>query len=189
MRDVTEMSTRELRKEIRHLTAQVNVDIAEYREKGKRVQSTEEMIERAQKTAGTKSRRGAIGLGLSRKLKGALQQQLAGLRRLSKIFTEPELKREKAEKGYSTFKRRFGNISRSEYDDFIDTINIIKSDLEGWGYEDFGGSVAQAFSDANEKGKRNFVDYMREAKARSAGGTPEDIIDNLKDIMADDGAL
>lgn len=187
MKDVAEMTTRELRKEIRQVTAQVNVDIAEYREKGKRVQSTEEMIERAQKIAGTKSRRGAIGLGLSRKLKGALQQQLAGLRRLAKIFTEP--KKEKVEKGYITFKRRFGDISRVEYEDFIDTINIIKSDLEGWGYEDFGGSVAQAYADANEKGKRNFIDYMREATAKSAGGTPEDIIDNLKDIMTDDEAI
>lgn len=187
MRDVTEMSTRELRKEIRSITADINADIADYRERGKETRYTNEMIERATLRAGTKSRRGEIGLGLSRKLKGALQVQLAGLRRLKKEFDRPKERAEKEVSGYKSFVKRFGHITHGQYQDFIDMADIIKSELEGWGYEDFGGSIAQAYADSNDK--INFVDYLKEAKKRAAGGTPEDVVDRLKDVLKENGTL
>ena len=45
---------KELRTEVRKLTAEVNIRIAEYRESGKPVRAIERQIERLQKLAGRK---------------------------------------------------------------------------------------------------------------------------------------
>lgn len=184
-----EMTTRELRKAIRQATARANITVAEYRESGKVVKSYNELIEVAQKTAGTKSRRGVIGLGLSYKRKAELVQQYEAIRRVEKVVGEKKIQQEKEYKGYTAFTKRFGYMSRPDYIAFTDMMNAIKSDLEGWGYEDFDGGIAQSYTDANDKGKRNFIRYLKEAKQRAAGKDTEAVIDSLKDVLSENGAL
>ena len=100
---VFDLTTRELREEIRKRTASVNATINEYRnavqlgiEKANQVveDSVRKMREAAidiNKQTGEiiepKGRKGEIGLGLTYKTKSELQRQLAGLRRFEEKDT------------------------------------------------------------------------------------------------------
>ena len=78
---------KELRSEIRKLTADVNVRIAEYRETGKSVRAVEQQIKRLQSLSGIKTGKGArgeIGLGL-KKSKLRLEVQKRALRNFLKF--------------------------------------------------------------------------------------------------------
>ena len=69
---------KELRSEIRKLTAEVNVRIAEYRETGKSVRAVEQQIKRLQSLSDTKTGKGArgeIGLGLKKSMTCTQREQ------------------------------------------------------------------------------------------------------------------
>lgn len=226
-KSVYDMSTRELRAEIRKRTAEVNVRISEYREEVRKgtmkensfLEQNIEQLKRstmAEKIAEKringkrvkvhtgvyetpKGARGEIGLGLSYKTKGELQKQLASLRRFEKNdFDTPEGKRQwnaKVEKQYNTFKKNYGDISREDYEDMINTMNIVKNTLKDYGYEDNGTGYARMFNKADEQGKKKFNKYVEQAKntARSKsankGITAEDILDRLAEILRENDEL
>lgn len=206
---VFDLTTRELREEIRKRTASVNATINEYRnavqlgiEKANQVveDSIRKMREAAidiNKQTGKiiepKGRKGEIGLGLTYKNKSELQRQLAGLRRFEEkdIYTPSgkEKWNEKTNRQYETFKNRYGDISRNEYDDMIDTMNIIKNTLKDYGYEDFGGSYARTYTRANKAGKRKFARYVDQARRESSGKTTEDVLDRVAELLRENGEL
>ena len=183
---------KELRSEIRKLTAEVNVRIAEYRESGKSVRAVERQIERLQKLAGTKTGKGArgdIGLGL-KKSKLRLEVQERALRNFLKFDMYSErAKKEKKSRAQKTFESRYGKMTKVELDQIYDTFDILRNYLSDFGYEALGPSLAEHFSNANEHGKAKFVDYVRRAKEKSKTGTVEDFIDVLAEEMRNDGAI
>ena len=183
---------KELRSEIRKLTAEVNVRIAEYREMGKPVRSVERQIERLQALAATKTGKGArgeIGLGL-KKSKLRLEVQKRALRNFLKFDMYSEkAKQEKKSRAQKTFEKRYGKMSESDFEQLYDTFDVLRSYLADFGYEASGSSIAEKYAEANEKGKLKFVDYVKRAKEKSKTGTVEDFIDVLAEEMRNDGAI
>lgn len=221
-KSVFDLSTRELRNEIRRRTAEVNIRIAQYRESQKTysegeqkfIERTIESLKRA--TASEKIRtvkkdgkkkvvhtgnfyipsgsKGEIGLGLSYKSKKELERQLAALRRFEKNdISTPTGKEEwsdKMRRQYDTFRNRYNpNMSESEYESMIDTMNVVKESLKDYGYEDKGASLARTYAKANVQGRRKFVKYVEQAKKESSGRTVEDIIDTLTSILRKNGEI
>lgn len=183
---------KELRSEIRKLTAEVNVRIAEYREMGKSVRAVEQQIKRLQSLSGTKTGKGArgeIGLGL-KKSKIRLEVQKRALRNFLKFDMYSErVKKEKKSRAQKTFESRYGKMTEAEFDQLYDTFDILRNYLSDFGYEASGPSLAEQYANANEKGKLKFVDYVRIAKEKSKAGTVEDFIDVLAEEMRNDGAI
>lgn len=183
---------KELQSEVRKLTVDVNIRIAEYREAGKQVRAVERQIERLQKLAGTKTGKGArgeIGLGL-KKSKLRLEVQKNALRKFLKFDMYSErAKKEKKSRAQKTFESRYGKMSEDEFDQLYDTFDILRNYLADFGYEALGASLAEQFSNANEHGKAKFVDYVRKAKDKSKTGTVEDFVDILAEEMRNDGAI
>ena len=219
LKSIYDMSTRELRKEIRRRTAEANIRIAEYREAiQKGTQKASEFIEKtiqnlisntsyskpirnkegkieSYQTMTPTSKKGEIGMGTSYKRKAELQKQLEGLRRFEKTDIEtPEGKRhwnDKVEQQYKTFKERYGDISRDDYEDMIDTMNIVKNTLKDYGYEDNGTGYARLYNKSNARGKKKFARYVEQARNESAGGgkTVEDILDRVADLLRENDEL
>ena len=183
---------KELRSEIRKLTAEVNVRIAEYREAGKPVRAVEQKIKRLQSLSATKTGKGArgeIGLGL-KKSKLRLEVQKNALRNFLKFDMYSErAKKEKKSRAQKTFESRYGKMSETEFEQLYDTFDVLRNYLADFGYEAYGSSLAEQFSNANEHGKAKFVDYVRKAKDKSKTGTVEDFIDILAEEMRNDGAI
>lgn len=183
---------KELRSEIRKLTAEVNVRIAEYREMGKPVRAVEQQIKRLQSLSGTKTGKGArgdIGLGL-KKSKLRLELQKNALRNFLKFDMYSEkAKKKKKSRAQKTFESRYGKMTKVDFDQLYDTFDILRNYLSDFGYEALGPSLAEQFSNANEHGKAKFVDYVRRAKEKSKTGTVEDFIDVLAEEMRNDGAI
>lgn len=220
-KDIYDMSTRELRKEIRRRTASVNVRIMEYREvvkkgfiksskiveegirKLREASSAEKMkrkkVDGKVKTIHTgkyyipEGKKGEIGLGLGYKTKSELQRQLAGLRRFEeKDIETPEGQREwsdKVDRQYKTFQQRYGNMSKEDYEDMIDTMNIVKNTLKDYGYEDFGAGYARMYNNANKQGKRKFTKYVDQAKRESVGKTTEDVLDRVAELLRENNEI
>ena len=183
---------KELRSEIRKLTAEVNVRIAEYREMGKPVRAVEQQIKRLQRLSGTKTGKGArgeIGLGL-KKSKLRLEVQKSALRNFLKFDMYSEkAKKEKKSRSQKTFEKRYSKMSESDFEQLYDTFDVLRNYLADFGYEASGGSLAEQYANANEHGKLKFVDYVRIAKEKSKTGTVEDFIDALAEEMRNDGAI
>ena len=183
---------KELRSEIRKLTAEVNVRIAEYRETGKPVRAVERQIKRLQRLAGTKTgtgARGEIGLGL-KKSKILLEVQKNALRNFLKFDMYSEkAKQEKKSRSQITFEERYGKMSEIEFDQLYDTFDVLRNYLADFGYEAYGASLTEQYANANEHGKLKFADYVRIAKEKSKTGTIEDFIDVLAEEMRNDGAI
>ena len=183
---------KELRSEIRKLTAEVNIRIAEYREMGKPVRAVEQQIERLQRLADTKTGKGArgeIGLGL-KKSKLRLEVQKRALRNFLKFDMYSEkAKKEKKSRSQKTFEKRYGKTSESDFEQLYDTFDVLRNYLADFGYEAYGASLAEQYANANEHGKLKFVDYVRIAKEKSKTGTVEDFIDVLAEEMRNDGAI
>lgn len=168
------LTVAELRKAIRHYTAEINVRVSEYYEQGGSSKVIESEVKKLRATAGTKTKF-AIGVGVDRKTKIELQQQLIGLMRFERkdIFTPEGEKRwtDKANQQYLTFKENFkqyGNIDEETYDRFIDAIYTLKNDIKDFGYEDYGRDLTKQFVGASEEGQRKFVDIV--SKVVKAGG-------------------
>ena len=182
---------KELRSDIRKLTAEVNIRIAEYRETGKSVRAVEQQIKRLQSLAGTKTGKGArgeIGLGL-KKSKIQLEVQKNALRNFLKFDMYSEKAKKKKSKSQKVFEKRYGKMSESDFEQLYDTFDVLRNYLADFGYEALGPSLAEQFSNANEHGKAKFVDYVRRAKEKSKTGTVEDFIDVLAEEMRNDGAI
>ena len=183
---------KELRSEIRKMTAEVNIRIAEYREMGKPIRAVERQIERLQSLTGTKTGKGArgeIGLGL-KKSKLRLEVQKSALRNFLKFDMYSEkAKQEKKSRAQKTFEKRYGKMSKTEFDQLYDTFDVLRNYLADFGYEAYGASLAEQYANANEHGKLKFVDYVRIAKEKSKAGTVEDFIDVLAEEMRNDGAI
>ena len=216
---VYDMTTRELRKEIRKRTAEINVRIMEYQEAVKqKIKKASKIVERGierlkeasafekvvrnKKTGETKhtgiyyvpkGKKGEIGLGLSYKSKAELQKQLAGLRRFeTKDIETPQGQKEwseKTEKQYETFRKRYRDISKEEYEEMIDTMNIVKNTIKDYGYEEFGGGYARAYVNANRQGRRKFAKYVEQAKRESSGKTTEDVLDRVNELLRENGEI
>ena len=183
---------KELRSEIKKLTAEVNVRIAEYREIGKPVRAVEQQIKRLQDLSGTKTGKGArgeIGLGL-KKSKLRLEVQKNALRNFLKfdMYSEKAKKEEKS-RSQKVFEKRYGKMSKSDFEQLFDTFDVLRNYLADFGYEASGPSLAEQYASANKKGKLKFVDYVRIAKEKSKTGTIEDFIDVLAEEMRNDGAI
>ena len=214
LKSIYDMSTRELRKEIRRRTAEANIRIAEYREaiqKGTQQASKfiESVIERLkQASAGynkkgeytvPKGQRGEVGVGTSYKRKVELQKQLAGLRRFEKVDIEtPKGESEWSDKvnnQYKTFVSRYGNISPDDYVDMVDTMNIVKNTLKDYGYEDNGTGYARLYNKAKGQGKKKFARYVEQARndimndSTRKTRTAEDILDRVADLLRDSNEL
>lgn len=221
-RSVFELTTRELRKEIRRLTIEVNERIRDYRAEGGNVEYFNRMVNRLKyvsshnkkvtidgeehviKTVPRGYKGGEIGLGTSYKLKTELQEQLSSLHKfLEKDEYSPqgvEEFNEKVQRQYETFTENYGYITKEEYLEMIDTMNLVKESLKGYGYEDLmatgsmqgfslGASLANKYVEANERGRGTFLQYVEQAKKMSKGGTTEDLFDNLTEIMKTAGVL
>ena len=221
-RSVFELTTRELRKEIRRLTIEVNERIRDYRAEGGNAEYFNRMVNRLKyvsshnkkitidgeehviKTVPKGYKGGEIGLGTSYKLKIELQEQLSSLHKfLEKDEYSPqgiEEFNEKVQRQYETFTENYGYITKEEYLEMIDTMNLVKESLKGYGYEDLmatgsmqgfslGASLANKYVEANERGRGTFLQYVEQAKKMSKGGTTEDLFDNLTEIMKTAGVL
>lgn len=138
-------------------------------------------------------KKGEIGLGLSYKTKSELQRQLAGLKRFEeKDIETPEGQREwseKVDRQYKTFQKRYGDMSKEDYEDMIDTMNIVKNTLKDYGYEDFGAGYARMYNNANKQGKRKFTKYVDQAKRESVGKTTEDVLDRVAQLLRDNNEI
>lgn len=219
---VFELTTRQLRKEIRRVTLEVNERIRDYRAEGGNAEYFNRMVNRLKyvsshnrkmtidgeevvvKTVPRGYKGGEIGLGTSYKLKTELQEQLSALRKfIEKDDYSPqgiEAFNEKTERQYETFVDNYGYITKEEYLEMIDTMNLVKESLKGYGYEDLmatgsmqgfslGASLANKYVEANERGRGTFLQYVEQAKKMSKGGTTEDLFDNLTEIMKTAGVL
>lgn len=200
---VFDLTTRELRSEIRNLTLQVNQRIESYRkavEEGSMNESkvVEKSINVVKESTSMRKvtgfleeeyvvpsgyKGGEIGLGLSYKTKPELQKQLTALQRFMKNdINTPEGQQEwkqKTQQQYKAFKERYGDVSEEEYEEFFDTIKIIKNYLSDFGYEDYGGSLARAYVKAKSQGKRKFIRYIQEATKDVSGGKVTDVLDSV----------
>ena len=171
--NIYKMSTRQLRREIRRLTIEANERIGEYREAELFSAQYENMIARLKGIAGTRRGfKGEVGLGTSRKLKTELQSQLRGLTKFVELdeYSPRGIDEfsEKTERQYETFIDNYGYISKEDYLEMVDTMNLVKASLKGWGYEDImdtsgkagislGASMAKKYVEADQKGKGSFI--------------------------------
>ena len=218
--NTSDLSTKQLRSEIRRLTIDVNERIREYREMGGATKYFEKMVNRLKYISSYTVKKkiygevetvkqvprgykgGEIGLGTSTKLKSELQQQLSALRNfIEKDEYSPKGVEEfnaKVNRQYETFKERYGEISKEDYLEMIDTMNLVKHALEGWGYGDtntnvhgvhLGASLAGKYVEATEEGRGKFLQYVEQAKKNSKGGSTEDLFDELAEIMKADGVI
>lgn len=211
---VYDLTRIQLRGKIRFLTAEVNARIKRYREAvsaGKFSTGEQRFIERtietvkkatATKKSGTneyyipKGKKDEVGLGLSNKSMPELQKQLQALKRFVKkdisTPTGQEEWSEKVQTQYDTFRMRYNeNLSKEEYEDMYDTMNVVKEVLKDYGYEDYGKDYARTYAKANEQGKQKFIRYVKKAKEESdgAGQTTEQILDRVAELLRENGEL
>lgn len=197
---IKDLTVRELRKEIKKATNEVNMRLtdAEY-EEGKD-QLLDKWVQKLKETSGIKKpRRGIIGTGLgsrSRKNKLLYQYQLARLRAFleRETFTKVGEKkfRDQTERAYQTFNKRYANgqMSREDYDDFVHTFDSIKNAIEGYGYEDIGAELARSYAHGTTEGKVKFINYVIKAKQELKNTevpTAEDLQDMIVELMKQDG--
>lgn len=203
------LGKKELQREIRLKTKEVNYRLKSYNEaieKGEkeRVPQVEDYIQRMKENSMYKNKKGEkvipkskdgeIALGLTNKNKASLQLQLFTLKRFLQgdVFTpvaEKELD-EQHERAYQTFIRNRGAyMTRAEYDEAIDMMNTVKFLTKGYGYEGEGGGFADLYVNGNEKGRKNFISYVEEAKKLSKGHDVDYFRDKIAELMQEDNAL
>lgn len=201
--NLNQFSTRQLRAMIKQRTAEVNIQISQYREfvsegKQKESKATNNMIERMKRAAGTKSgKRGEVGLGLTYKRKEELVAQYNLIQKFLaydlSIPAHAEQQTERIEKSRATWQKRYGYISKEDFAALSYDMSAVASALSDYGYEDIGGEIAENYQKASNKGRKNFLKYVLKARdnTKSLGrpATPEDIIDQLISVMKEDDAF
>lgn len=203
---ITELTTRELKREIRKLTAEANIKLSDYRSKVKagdieQNDIVEDIIEQMKYRSGyiskkgeyhiPKGKYGEIGLGLTYKTKKELQTQLSILRRFDRkdVYTPQAVEELKAKtkKQYNTFLKNQDlsedEFSFDEYQKMFDVFNVVKSDLKDFAYEDKGNALARSYSKIKDKSK--FIDVVKEAKEAltGVGASVKDFTDKINDII------
>lgn len=195
-KELQQLSTRKLRAMIRQVTAEVNIQIAGYRENVKAGKTADDkitnyMINRLVRTAGAKGRRGEVGLGYARKRKGELVTQLYELNRFMEIDinipVHAKKHSERLEKARNTWNKTYGYISQEDFGQLAYDMSAVAEALESYGYEDIGGALAEQYQKSKKKDK--FLKRVLEARDKAKGGTPEDIIDQLADILKREGEI
>lgn len=186
------LTTRELKKQIREKTKEVNARVFEYRLSGESHNIIETEIRKLKSYAGTTPKKYEIGVGnLSKRHKSELQRQLAGLERFiaKDVYTPAGLEEHDllVQKQYETFVKRYADetFTREDYTYFVDTMNVIKNVTKNYGYENYGKELAEMYGKANTNQRQKFVDYVQIAvkQAKGTALTPEDIIDNINEMM------
>lgn len=195
---VIDLTTRELREEIRYLTNKANLKIFEYRQdvaRGKKKESKtgEILIEQLKKLGGSgRVYRGEeIGKHLTYKTKTQLQGQLARLRRFDEKedFTPSFTKKQEQafDKAYETFNENHSGykLSKDEYQDFINTINDIRQVLPDGIYEDTGQTLSDLYKQANTDKRENFSDIVLDVynNTKGQGLSTEDLLDRVAERL------
>lgn len=202
----------ELKKEIRQLTQQVNVNIMEYRERGKQSKPMEAAIKRMQQFGGKanpiKQPNAEIGYGFKgRRSLEELRRQKAELERVvnKDVWTPAGIRKmnDYANKSWLSFSKKHPNMSKADWQTFVDTFGAMSSDLkEMFGYiEKKAGasagsyvgnhSLVNAYEEAKPEKRVDIIKYMYEVKEehKGEGMTQTDAINYLKEKLKDDGAL
>ena len=143
--------------------------------------------------AGTKTgARGEVGLGLKYKTKAQLEKQLNRL----EGFIAKDVYSERGKEAYneyrydrsrSTFNARYGYMSESDFRELYDTFDVLRNELQDYGYEDLGASLAQQFQQTTNKAK--FADYVLNVAKHNKGISSETFIDILSNKLREEGAL
>lgn len=195
---VIDLTTRELREEIRYLTNQANLKIFEYRQdvksgKIKESKVGEILINQLKKSGGSgRLYHGEeIGKHLTYKTKNQLQIQLAKLRRFNdrEDFTSDYYKKqeEKFNKSYETFnKNHKGNtFSKEDYKQFIDMIQDIKQVLPESIYEEITQTLSDLYKQASDEKRQNFSDIVLDVynNTKGQGLSTEDLLDRIAERL------
>lgn len=202
----------ELKAQIRQLTQQVNVNIMEYRERGKQSKPMEAAIKRMQQFGGKanpiKQPNAEIGYGFKGKRSlEELRRQKAELERVidKDIWTPAGIRKmnDYANKSWLSFSKKHPNMSKADWQTFADTFGAMSSDLkELFGYIEkkegtpagsYVGnhSLVNAYEEASAEKRVNIIKYMHEVKDehKGEGMTQTEAINYLKEKLKDDGAL
>lgn len=187
------MTVKELQQAIREKTAEANIRISEYRERGKSIKVYEKEIGYLKQYAGTRTgARGEIGLGFKYKTKTQLEKQLNRLNE----FIAKDVYSERGKEAYSedrynrsrkAFNERYGYMSENDFRELYDTFDVLRNELKDYGYEDLGPSLAQQFQQTSEKAK--FADYVIDVARHNKGISSETFIDILSNKLRNEGAL
>ena len=187
------MTVKQLQNAIREKTAEANIRIAEYRERGKSIKEYEKEIGYLKQYAGTKTgARGEVGLGFKYKTKAQLEKQLNRL----EAFIAKDIYSERGKEAYNadrydksrnTFNARYGYMSESDFRELYDTFDVLRNELKDYGYEDLGASLAQQFQQTTKKAK--FADYVLDVAKHNKGISSETFIDILSNKLKEEGAL
>ena len=202
----------ELKKEIRRLTQQVNLNIMEYRQTGKKSKPMEAAIKRMQQFGGKanpiKQPNAEIGYGFKgRRSLEELRRQKAELERVESkdVWTPAGIRKmnDYANKSWLSFQKKHPNMSKADWQTFVDTFGAMSSELkETFGYiEKRSGQSAgsyvgnDALVSAYEEGAKDkrvdIMRYMDEVirEHKGEGMTQTEAINYLKEKLKDDGAL
>ena len=202
---------RELKQQIRELTQQVNINIYEYRQAGKRSKPMEAAIERMQQFGGkanpVKQPTAEIGYGFNRRRTlEDLRRQRAELERLQNkdVWTPSGIRKmnDYANKSWLTFHKRHPEMDKADWQTFVDTFGAMNSELkEVFGYiekrsgvsaSDVGNEALVSAYEEADKGKRvNILLYMQQVveEHKGDGMTQKQAINYLKEKLKNDGAL
>lgn len=190
--NIYNLTVRELRKRIREQTREVNARIFEYRLSGETHNILETEIEKLKTYSGVNPKNREIGVGLlNKRTKAQLQRQLAGLERFfnKDIYTPEAIEEQEllTQKQYETFKKRYTDESftREDYTYFVDTMNVIKNTIQGYGYENYGKELAESYGKLDKNKRNKFADAVKKVVTKSKGAalTPEEIIDRVEQIL------
>lgn len=194
------MTVKELQAHIRQVTKEVNNRISEYRIGQKTAKYPfidpvfEKGVEQLQKTAGVKSRKGEVGLGLRGKTKKLLERQLKRLERfLSDIDTTTDTsmkqRQEAVQHRYEAYQNNPNNPSLSfdDYEQMVNDLGDIGSDILGtFNYQ----AMIEEYAEALETGKKiDLADVVRTVRRNpDAKGTTRDVftqmvIDEMRNRM------
>lgn len=144
----SKLTTRELRKAIRHLAQSANVNISAFEPLGfKPTSFLTKQIKTYQRITGqTKGVGGPLGRGgLNRALRSQLVEQFQRLKiidkELDRIYRAAPgaVEEERVNKSFETFKRHYGyghDFTREQYETLVQIISSAKATLIEYGYED-----------------------------------------------------
>lgn len=202
---------RQLKEEIRELTQKVNINIYEYRQQGKSSKPMEAAIKRMQQFGGRanpiKQPTAEIGYGFNRRRTlEDLRRQKAELERVQNkdVWTPAGMRKmnDYANKSWLTFSKRHPEMTKEDWQTFVDTFGAMSSELkEIFGYiekrsgvsaSDVGNeALVSAYENADKDKRSNILLYMQQVVEEHKGegiGQKQAII-YLKEKLKDNGDL
>lgn len=143
------------------------------------------------KELGTYRRKGKtyLKLGFGKYRKSELLERAEKLQGFARTYTENKFELdERHTKGYESFKKKFGNLGKYEYDQLTRTLDKISDILD-----DFGSEVVQMYYTYKKSTKggnpTRFGDIVRECYAEvinNGGGETEDVIDLIYEKITEE---